>query len=257
MTPTSQKIDTSFQRLVEQVARKLISVKLAGREAFIQTPLRYPSGSSSVIRISDEGGSFFVSDYGLGFDEAEMMGASQQLYFRQASAIAMKANVQFDQHAFFIVQVDKERLPGAVIAVANCSLEAVQLTAFKLAERKTNDANEKLYTRLANVFKGRRVVVSKNVPIIGASNHEWHVATMVQADGRKTAFEAVGTHPNSYATAVMKFGDIARLNSPPRTVAVVQNKMALGDYIGVLSPVANIVEDSLEDSQFIKLAEAA
>jgi hypothetical protein len=94
----------------------------------------YPSGTTVVVRIEQGENKFFVSDFGLGFQEAELMGADL-LYARHAHPIAETNGVRFDNQAFFILEASRDQLPGAVVTIANCSHEATVRAADTLAEK--------------------------------------------------------------------------------------------------------------------------
>ena len=245
--------DPKFQAIIDSVARQLVIAEHRSGGSFIRTPLLYPSGAQVVVRIQDSSDHYFVSDIGLGYQEAEMMGASQ-IYTRQAVSIAEQAGVRFDSHAFFILEASKDQLPGAVATIANCSNEATVVTAYKLATRKYEDDSELLYNRLVNVFSPK--AVARRAEVIGSSNTKWRVAAMVRLtpNGRSTLFEPVANHHSSIAHATMKFQDIARLDSAPGRVAVVQNKRQFGTYLNVLSQAANVIDERASNAIILRLA---
>jgi hypothetical protein len=191
---------------------------------------------------------------GLGYHEAELMGASL-IYSRHARSIAENAGISFDAHAFFIVEVAREQLAGAIATVGNCSQEAVALAAYKLAERSASDVAEELYERLVRIFTPPRV--AKNAPVIGASNTEYHVAALVQGQKRPAVFEAVSAHHTSVFAANSKFHDLALLEKPPVAIAVVRKKKELGTYLGLLSQTANVIETDVTDERITQLTKAA
>ena len=237
--------------VAESVAKSLASSEGGATTAFISTPLLYPSGSSVVVRLDDLGKTFFVTDMGMGFQEAEMMGAPRT-YKNHAGAIAERAGIGFDHHAFFAVEVTRDQLPGAVSVVANCSLEAATLTAHKIAEDKADDAADALHERLVKLFTAR--AVAKDVDIVGASATSWRVASRVVQNDHVSLFDVVSSHANSVAAAVTKFGDIAELPHAPRRVAVVRSRDALGTRLTVLQRTADIVELSAPDEVMRRLA---
>lgn len=243
---------TQFSKVVDAVARELVSVDHRRNGSFLSTPLIYPSGAKVLVRIEpaskDE---YFVSDYGLGYTECDMMGATHQ-YRRHAPQIADAAGVGFDQHAFFVARVSREQLSGASAAIANCSLEAVSISALKLSEKKFADEADSLHRRLIAIFTEKRV--DKNVELKGASQTTWHVANIVRSKAHLTIFEPVTRHHASIATAVTKFHDIARLDNAPKRVAVVRRKAEFGTYLSVLSQAADVVARDVSDSTFAKLA---
>ena len=66
--------------------------------SFIRTPLLYPSGSTVVVQVAQGEGRFFVSDFGLGYQESDLYGAGA-FYVRHARPIAENAGVGFDNQA--------------------------------------------------------------------------------------------------------------------------------------------------------------
>ncbi len=222
--------------------------------SYITLPLLYPSGASIVVRVSGGPHKFMVSDFGAGYTEAEFMGADR-LYTRQASSVSQRTGTPFDHHAFFAIDVPRDRIAGAITTVANCSLEAVTLAAFKLAEKARTDASDRLIQRLETVFGQQRVVRDKK--IVGASNHEWQFAASVNYQGQENIFEYATRNPTSIASVTMKMGDVALLENAPRRIVVVHSKEELGTYLNVLSRTAHVIDENLEVDQIRKIARAA
>jgi hypothetical protein len=243
--------ETKTRKAVEDAVREIIAAEHHGRASFVRTPVLYPSGGTVVVRVDDGPESFVVSDMGLGYQEAEMMGAGA-IYSRQGRVIAESAGVGFDSQSFFVLKVERDRLAGAIVSVANCSQQAVAAAAYRVAERKTVEAGEILYERLVRVFSKPKV--TKDEDFIGASNTKWHVAAVVRTAKEPTIFEPVIKHHASIATAAMKFHDIALLPQPPTRIAVVRNKKEFDTYLSVLSQAAHVIEEKVSDSQLEKLA---
>jgi hypothetical protein len=244
-----------FREIVEEVARTIVAAEHRAGGSFIRTPLLYPSGATVVVRIEDGSDRFFVSDIGLGYQEAEMMGAGS-MYGKNAHTIAEVAGVRFDNQAFFVMEASREQLAGAVVTIANCSQEASVRAADALAEKTFEDNKARLYERLVKVFNSK--IVSKNVEVIGSSNQMWRVAALVSVPhARPTIFEPVTKHPNSVAHASMKFGDIALREDAPQRVAVVRKQAEFGTLLTVLARSANVIEDDAPNDRIIQLAKAA
>jgi hypothetical protein len=252
--------DTILARAVESAMRDIVSAAHRPEGSYVRTPLFYPNGTTVVVRVSggpghnNTDGNYFVTDFGLGFTEAEMMGF-ERTYVRQARAVALAAGVGFDEHAFFAVEVPQDRISGAIATVANCSAEAVAVTAFKASERAHADAAEYLIEKLEKTFGIARV--TKNGKVLGASNHEWEMTATVADGRRQSVFEVATKHANSIASVATKMNDIARLEHAPRRIVMVHNKADFGTYLNVLGQTASVVEDTIEPEQIRKLAEAA
>jgi hypothetical protein len=246
---------THLRAVVDELMRELVSADHRPEASFIQTPLLYPSGATVVVRVDEHASEFFVSDMGLGYQEADMMGASLT-YARHARHIADSAGVRFDEHAFFTLQVARDQLAGAVMTIANCSLEATTVAAYRLAERKTADEADLLYQWLITIFEPNSVV--RNAEVVGASSTRWPVSSIVRGVGRRhaTIFEPVTSHHASVAAVTTKFHDIARLDNPPNRVAVVRSKEEMGTYLSVVAQAADVITRDAPSQTLVKLAAA-
>jgi hypothetical protein len=241
-----------YRQLLESVANQLVTIEHRSDGALFTTPLMYPSGSMAVVRVDVSGRDrHFVTDMGMGYLEAEMMGTSL-VYARNAKPIAEHAGVHFDHHAFSLVDLSRAQLPGGIVTIANASQQAVALAAYKQAERKIAEDEERLYERLVKIFTPPHV--TRDVAMVGASNTSWRVANIVRLGRKITVFEPVSRHPNSITTATTKFHDLARLDDPPNRVAVVENKERLGTYLGVLSQAADVITRDVPDRTLQRLA---
>jgi hypothetical protein len=248
-------IDLKFKKLVDDVAREIVATEHRTGGSFIRTPLMYPSGTTVVVRIEQGDNRFFVSDFGLGYQESELMGAGL-LYARHAHPIAETNGVRFDNQAFFILEASRDQLPGAVVTIANCSQEATMRAADALAEKTFEDSKARLYERLVKIFTPKIVV--KNFEVTGASHQKWRVSTIVNVPGTlPTIFEPVTKHANSVASASMKFSDIALREDAPARVAVVQKRSEFGPLLTVLSRSASVIEDDTSSDRIKQLARAA
>src|SRR4051794_21294640 len=119
-TKMSDADKPKIKEVVDAVAREIVATDHRAAGSFIRTPLLYPGGATVVVRIEQGDARFFVSDIGLGHQEAEMMGAGS-MYAKPARVIAEEAGVRFDNQAFFVLETSRDQLPGAVVTIANCS----------------------------------------------------------------------------------------------------------------------------------------
>jgi len=233
---------------IETAVRELVTVQADGDSTIIDTPMMYPSGATVSVRVTPgDTGRYFISDFGTGLLEAEMMGADR-IYKRCAPIVSDESGVGFDKNAFFVVDADIGQLTGAIAAVSNCSQRAVNVASMKLAERRVKDDDEILYTRLQSLFDHKHV--ARDVELSGASSTKWHVASMVTVDKRRYAFDAVSKHPNSVVFAATKFRDLAQLgNNAPGRISMVRSKKDLKTYLGVLEQSSNVIEFRAPDNQ--------
>ena len=249
-----KEADSQFQAIIEDVAQKIVATSHDRDGSFITTPLLYPSGSTVAVRVYGTGPRYFITDLGVGHDEAEMMGA-EGIYMRHARSIAQAAGARFDNQAFFVLEATEPQLPGAVVTVANCSQEAVNFTLYRQSEQREPASANLFLERLTKIFEQKFITIDADV--IGASQTKWKVAALVRAARRPTIFEPVNKHPTSIVYAATKFHDIARLEKAPGRVAIVKSKQELGTYLGVLSQAADVIEDSSPDQTIRELAKAA
>lgn len=241
----------SYQEVVRAAAAQLVTLEHDKLGTYVRTPLQYADGSYVVIRVDHGGGEFFVSDFGAGFETAQMMGAGTA-YKRIARSVAEASGVGFDTHAFFILTVSADQLPGAIAAVANCSQEAVNVTVMRMTEKASQDDSEALFDRLTTIFP--RQAIARDAHVVGASNTQWHIGSLVTVQGKQVAFEAVSKYPVSIVNAATKFSDIARLDNAPARVSVVGSKKALGTYLGVLSYNSSVIERTVADPVYHRAA---
>lgn len=244
----------SVVEAVNAAMRDLVYATHRPEGSYVKLPIFYPSGSEVVIRVSGGPDRFFVTDFGMGFQEAEFIGA-EKIYVRHAKQIGQAAGVGFDDHAFFAIEINRDQLPGGIVTIANCSAEAMIVTAMKSAEKIAVDNAEFMIEKLERIFGADKI--RKNEKIIGSSNHEWEFAALVEIGRRKSVFEFSTKHPQSVASVAMKMDDVSRLTGAPTRVVMVRNKDEMGTYLGVLSHSAYIVEEKIADKRIRELAEAA
>jgi hypothetical protein len=248
------KIDEKFSSVVDAVAKEIVTTEHFGSASLIKVPLMYPSGATAVVQITQAQDRFFVTDMGMGHQEAEMIGAST-LYNNSAKPLAEHFGIRFDNQAFFVAEANRNQLASAVTIVANCSTEAASMSALKAAERRFEEDSDVLYHRLIKVFP--KSEVARDVEFVGSSTHKWPVSAMVKHGANIALFEPVNKHHTSVVNAAVKFNDIARLENPPQRIAVVKQKSELGNYLNVLSQSADVVEYKVSDETILKLAKVA
>lgn len=112
--------------VADAVSREIVSVEHFRGGSIIKTPLMYPSGASVIVQITEHQDRYFVTDMGVGFQEAEMIGAGL-LYSNSAKELAKHFGITFDNQAFFVAEAGRDQLAGATTVVANCSSEAFAL----------------------------------------------------------------------------------------------------------------------------------
>jgi hypothetical protein len=228
----SVKLQTKLADVVDAIACEIVTAEHFGAGSIIKTPLMYPSGASAVVRIAQHGDRYFVTDMGIGYQEAELIGAGI-LYSNSAKGLAEHFGIRFDNQSFFIAEAGRGQLAGATVVVANCSCEATALAVYKAAERKFEEHAGKLYRKLVDTFS--KPEVERDGEFVGSSSHRWPVAAVVRHQGKLSLFEPVSKNHLSVVNATAKFHDIARLDRPPKRIAVVNRKAEMGEYLNLLS----------------------
>jgi hypothetical protein len=240
-------IDThhNLKTIAEAVAHALVDTSIRGGSAFISTPILYPSGSHVVVRMDGAGDQWFVSDDGYGHLEAEIMGGLTT-FRRLARPLADRAGVEFDERCFFVLEVERDALPGAVITISNISKQAVERTAFAVEERRIAISRDVFEQRLVAAFGTRSI--AHNVSIIGASGKEWDVDVGITSESHvERLFELVTPRAASVAAAVMKFTDIRAIERAPRTAAVLSDRSRTeAALVSLLSRVAGAAIDAAD-----------
>jgi hypothetical protein len=243
---------SDLREVAQAAAQQLTHVTATPEGAFIRTPMMYPGGAGVVVQVVGGQGRYFVSDYGHGSLEAELVGAGKQ-YLVVARSLAQQFGVGFDRRCIFISDVSGEQLPTAVAIVANCSLRAVGSAIMRLAQRRYHEEDETLYDKLVDLF-GRQAV-DRRVEVVGASNHEWIVSALVRRSQRGAIFEIVKPAPASIYQHVTMFHDIARLDKAPIRVAVVPSFQYLAqDDIRLLQQAAKVIEQDATPEVYLRAA---
>ncbi len=213
-------VEANLKLIADEVARSLSFAEISGRSAFITTPVTYANGTAVVVRLDEDDDGYFVSDDGYGAFTAETMGALQT-FVKVAGGVAKRGGVNFDQRAFFIIRVDRDRLPAAVAAIANVSAAAVERTIYALESMKVKRSKVLFQARLEEAFGNK---AKFDQPVRGATR-EWDFAGVIQDEnGIAAVFEFVAPAFSAVAAANMKIGDVRGLTDAPSAI------VALADY---------------------------
>lgn len=244
MVTQSRLIQSDLATIANDVARALSYSEIKGHSAFVTTAVTYPNGASAVVRIDEDRDGFFVSDDGYGAQCADLMGA-MPAFNKVASSAAQRWGVQFDQRSFFVLHVTQDQLPGAVAAIANTSVNAVERTIYAIDALKVKRSREVFVARVTEAFGGR---ARFDAEVRGATR-PWEIDAIVENSGGIAAvFEFVSPAFSAVASANMKLGDVKGLSSAPFAVA------ALADYQktepsfrSILSSAADLVIAANDD----------
>jgi hypothetical protein len=249
-TPTDQ-IDRAAA--VEAAVRALVRVAEAGESTRVTIPAFYPSGSIATVEISGGPTAYHVTDLGLAFREADLIGADH-LFQRNAAQIAEMTGLVLS-HRTFSVRATVDQLAAAIADVAGASVQVAHRIVERTISRSESEIEARLYPRLVRLFGEPHV--AREVEIAGASSHRWRVSAVVTLNDRRMVFEAVSNHHSSVYSSSTMFHDLSLLEQRPAGIAVVRDKHALGDYLSILAQAANVIEDNVPDRTLQTLAQAA
>jgi hypothetical protein len=193
-----------------------------------------------VVRIDGAGDRFFVSDHGMGYEEAYAVNDSRR-FGSVARALIAGTDLAFDGRFFYAADATNDELVGVVGAIANVSQRAVIEVTLKHEAKKVESDRKLLIDRLEHAFGVPRVVT--DFTIRGASNVEWDVTARVETrDNVVSIFDYVKHHKNSVSSTVAMFHDIARLEMPPKRIVTVRDMSEMGLFVGLLSQAASVIE---------------
>ena len=249
---TLDRLDGTVQAAVDQVASGLVAVSHWPDCSFINLPMSYPDGSDVTVKITRIAGGFRVSDNEFAFREAETYGLDRIAFAKMADAWLGEGDVGRLRQAVFL-DACGDTLHNAVCEVAAASWRLAHQAIRPPEEDEIDEPEgEALADRLVSIFG--RSSVSVRLRIAGASANPWLLTAAVSRNGHVAAFQRVsGTQYSIFRTS-SAFSDLADLPKPPKLIAVVSNKAALGTKLGLLSKSGYVIEGGQPDDSFIRLA---
>jgi hypothetical protein len=239
----------SIGTIAESVARGLVSVRRVGDSSFINLPLVYPSGSAVTVRLDRVAKGIRVSDDGFAYRELESFGA-QRSFGNTAPRIAEAEAIEVGRRTVY-VDVSLEELERAICDVAAVSWQIADRIVGRLADEEAADIEEYLRERLVHVFAANLSRPPEH-RIVGASSNEWDVSAVVQLPGGTAVFHAVSNHPSAVFKTSTAFHDLANLDNPPKLVAVVRDKTALGAKLALLAQAGRVIEGEQPDDVYLR-----
>ncbi len=231
---------------------QLVRVRNWGDSADVTLPLFYPSGAAVCLAIqATHNGRYSISDNGLAYREIEQIGG-ETFFSKNASIITEGAAVWHDTREV-LSEATADTLASAMADVAATSTRLSWKVLSKVSLKGHAEIADYLFERLQLVFGPARVERATN--IVGPSTREWKVDAMVHLDGGNAVFQAVSnSHMSVYPTAAM-FHDLALMDTPPATVAVVKNREAMGSYFNILAQAGNVIEEGQGDQVYERAAQ--
>lgn len=231
-----------YKSVEKDLRERLTTVSLSDRSMLVDTPITYPDGSTAVaeVRLGTDG-KCFVSDAGLGANVAHLSG-SDRWFVKKGEELARIAGIKFDRNLFFTLEVDINKIAGAIVAVTNTSRSAVEYSLFRMSEHRHAENKALMFERIDSAFKN--AAIQRDVQLRGASNHSWRVDAVVKTNDHSVAFDAVKSTHQSIFPAMAKFIDLGDKFPKMSRVAVLDKKPKEAEYLTLLSRSAKVILQS-------------
>lgn len=244
--------ESSFESVIARAAEQLVSVRHDQNGSFVTTPVMYPSGGAVVIWIDRASPYFYVSDYGFGVRECEIMGADRRQFLKHATPIAEAAGVELTPDGEFKLIVSEGQIEGAIKAIAACSSEVAVSFAHRVHQRQRADVRTVLMTKLVRLFG--EPAVGREVEFKGASATAWQIDALVTQGDDFALYDTVTPWFPSVASTLAKFGDIKLLDYPPARTAVLTSREGFGSWTTALAQTSHVVQATASDVAFSRAA---
>lgn len=229
---------------IRKAVSNLVRVSAWGNAYLVTTPLVYPSGSVVGVRISAAQGGYWVSDFAMGFREAETVEA-QRSFGAHAGRMKEELGVEYtDGHEIRVFARDVQ-IAWAIRRVSYASQRIMQKAYNSTPDWDEQEIGAALYHRLRDLFGE---AATDKVTVIGSSNLDWKFAAQVQIGKRRVLFDVVTPYYSSVCSAVSKFSDIRRLGADNHPVAVVDDFAKMGKWLPLISQEAEVIEDDVSEN---------
>lgn len=247
----------NINEAVQSAIQGLVEAREIDGTTFVNLPLVYPDGSFVTLQVGgikgkgrEAGNKFRISDNGYAYRELECIGAERS-FANIVTKVAEEDGLSRNKRAIF-VDVPLDQLQRAICDVAVASWRVADTAYQKLSEDDEGDIDDELRERLKRIFGEKKILEDKKIQ--GISSTKWEFSAIVQTGASLVIFDAVGNHPNSIYRASTSFHDIGALENPPRRVAVVRDKQALGSRLHILSQAGKVIDTNQPDDVFVKAA---
>lgn len=242
---------------IRQAVANLVRVSAWGNAYLVTTPLIYPSGTAVGVRVSPAQGGYWVSDFAMGFREAESCEA-QRSFGAHAGRLKDDLGVEYtDGHEvrFFAREA---QIASAIRKVSFATHRIMTKVYHSLPEWDEQEIGAVLFHRLREMFGDAATGGSGGISVLGASNIDWKFAAEVRFGERRVLFDVVTPHHSSVFSAVSKFSDVRRLGADAHPVAVVSDIKKMGKWLPLIAQEAEVVEnDASDDTYRTVVSEAA
>ncbi|AMU95077.1 hypothetical protein AOA14_10720 [Sphingopyxis terrae subsp. terrae NBRC 15098] len=240
---------------IRKAVSSLVRASSWGNAYLISVPLVYPSGTTVGVKVTPHQGAYIVSDFGLGWREAEGYEA-QRSFGAHAGRIKDEVGVEYNASHEFQMRATERQLTSAIRRVAYASHRAAVKAFHSLPEACEQEIGAALFQRLRETFGNEKV--AGELKLAGASNIEWPFAAQVVQGKRRVVFDVISPQWTSVVAAKSKFSDVRHLGPNTIPIAVVDSLDAMGKWLPLISQEAEVIEDDASADELRRVvAEAA
>lgn len=243
------------QGTIETLVDELCSAEVLNGRYLIQMPVLTSIGSLVSVSIWPEGGdssSFLVSDDGMALHEICTAMASERVFTRVAASKCRQAGAEFDGGSMLFMRVDRDRLKGAVVAMAALTRDVIDETIEKSFAEKVDKAREIFIGRASTAFLN--FSRTENATIFGQSSMPYTVDLLIELDEKRLAFDFFSKSGNSVNAAYTKLSDIARSDDGPTPVGVTRRLSEIGPKLTLITSISRVIEAGADVSEYQRLA---
>lgn len=241
-------------RAIDDLVRELCAAETLNGRYLVQMPVLTAFGSMVSVSIWPEGGgeTFRVTDDGLAYHEITTAAGNERIFFGVAKARCARYGASFDGCSMLFMRVDKQRLKGAVVAMASLTREVIDETLKKSFEAKVDGAHEAFVRRVAEAFPQSKR--TEHAHVIGQSTTDYVIDVLVETERTALAFDYFLKSGNSVNSAYVALSDIARLEDGPVPVGVTPSLRDVGPKLTLISSVAQVIEADAGVETYTRLA---
>jgi hypothetical protein len=253
-TPRPATLTLGRDRTIDDLVRDLCSSETLNGRYLVQMPVLTAFGSMVSVSIWPEGGgeTFMVTDDGLAYHEITTAVGSERIFSSVAKARCARYGASFDGSSMLFMKVDKQRLKGAVVAMAALIREVIDETLEKSFAAKVDAAHEAFIRRVAEAFP--RSKRTEHAHVIGQSTTVYPIDVLVETERKLLAFDYFSKSGNSVNSAYVALSDIARLEEGPVPIGVTPNLRDVGPKLTLISSVAQVIEADAGVETYARLA---
>jgi hypothetical protein len=242
---------------LDEAVRSMVSCRVVQGRFRVELPVILASGGAATVAVWPEGGgeTFLVSDDGGALFEVMAGAYSETVFRRVAKERCDRYGANFDGGSMLYLRVSEGRLRGAIVAMANLMKEVVDETVLRSIEQTAQPIDLELWDKLDRAFEGFRV--ERKAHLAGESTAKHEFSAIVQMERSLIAFDTFTRQGNSINSVYVKMSDIARVDTPPKGIAVTTRRSEVGPKLHLITSVAQVIEISIEKDELLKLARAA